>query len=65
MVNGRDSLIGYTLHTFARRRHEWPRMLAADDCRHLRQFRLRSQAAVAAWQRAALLAQAGNTPVDR
>lgn len=65
LVNGRDSLIGYTLRTFSPRRREWPQLLAADDCRHLRQFRLRSHSAIVAWQRATSESQTGNTPVDR
>lgn len=65
MVNGRESLLGYTLHTFAPRRREWPTLLASDGCRHLRQFRLHDQAQIDAWQRQIKAAQAGNTPVDR
>jgi adenylate kinase family enzyme len=65
LLIGRDSLIGYTLLTFPRRRLEWPRLLAAPEFRHLSQFRLRSHAEVAAWQRAVAAGQTGNTPVDR
>jgi hypothetical protein len=65
LVNGRDSLIGYTLLTFPQRRREWPRLLAAPEYRHLSQFRLRSHAEVAAWQRAVAAGQSGKTPVDR
>jgi adenylate kinase family enzyme len=65
IVNGRDSLIGYTLHTYRQRRREWPSLLAAAEHRHLRQFRLCNGAEVSAWQRAVRAAQAGNTPVDR
>jgi len=65
IANGPDSLLGYTLRTHARRRREWPALLASDNYRHLRAFRLRSPAQVEAWQRAAAGTQAGKTPVDK
>ena len=69
LANGRDSLLGYTVRTFAARRREWPALLVSQEFRHLRWSRLRSDAEVAAWQRAVAgdqaRRQAGNTPVDR
>ena len=62
MVNGRDSLLGYTLRTHHERRGEWPRALSLPEHRHARAFRLRSRAEIAAWQ---AQLQAGKIPVDR
>jgi hypothetical protein len=65
LFNGRDSLLGYTLRTFAARRREWPALLNSRDFRHLHCSRLRSHREVAAWQCALAGTQTGNTPVDR
>jgi hypothetical protein len=65
IANGRESLLGYTLHTFAPRRREWPPLLASPAYAHLRQFRLSNPRQVDAWRRNAAAAQAGKTPVDR
>jgi hypothetical protein len=60
IVNGGDSLLGYTLRTYHARRREWPLLLQQHA--HAKQFRLRSQREIDLW-RAGL--QAGKTPVDR
>jgi hypothetical protein len=62
LVNGRDSLLGYTLRTYHRRRAEWPLALRLAEHRHARVFRLRNSAEIAAWQ---AQVQAGKTPVER
>lgn len=62
IVNGRDSLLGYTLRTFHARRREWPQALGLPEHASVSVIRLRSAGDVAAWQAAI---QAGNTPVDR
>lgn len=60
IVNGGDSLLGYTLQTYHARRRERPLLLRQHA--HAKQFRLRSQREIDLW-RAGL--QAGKTPVDR
>lgn len=65
LAYGRDSLLGYTLRTFAARRREWPALLISEAFRHLRCSRLRSHMEVAARQRSIAGTQTGNTPVDR
>jgi len=70
IVNGRDSLIGYTLLTFNARRREWPALLADFANGHLERSRLRSQAEIEEWKRGVETprnrnAQTGNTPVER
>jgi hypothetical protein len=62
IVNGRNSLLGYTLRTFHARRREWPQLLGLPQHAAAAQIRLRSQAEIAAWRSTV---QAGNTPVDR
>lgn len=49
LVNGRDSLIGYTLRTYHPRRIEWPALIAAHS--NLSAHRLQSPPAVRDWQR--------------
>ena len=60
MVNGRDSLLRYTLLTFHARRRAWPQLLAQQT--HATVARLPDQRAIDAWKS---VVQAGNTPVDR
>ena len=62
IVDGRNSLLGYTLRTYQIRRREWPRVLRLPEHASARLIHLRGQAEVSAWQ-AEL--QTGNTPVDR
>jgi hypothetical protein len=62
IINGRASLLGYTLRTYHRRRHELPQALGRPEHACAKVVHLRSVADIARWQGNF---QAGNTPVDR
>ena len=62
MVNGGDSLLGYTLRTYHARRREWPAALGLPQHAQAAVHRLRTPREVAAWRASV---QTGNTPVDR
>jgi adenylate kinase family enzyme len=49
IVNGRDSLLGYNLRTYHRRRREWPAALRLPQHAHATVIRLRTPAEVATW----------------
>ncbi len=61
LVKPPNSLLGYTLRKHRTRKREWPIALQTEHA-HATVVRLRSAAAVAAWQKQV---QPGNTPVDR
>ncbi|HYM47290.1 MAG TPA: hypothetical protein VES91_02340 [Burkholderiaceae bacterium] len=62
IVNGRDSLLGYTLRTYHARRREWPQLLRLPEHARAALIHLRSAAEITRWQ---ANNQPGKTPVDR
>ena len=62
ILNGRDSLLGYTLCTYHARRREWPRLLNLPEHARATVVHLRSATEIATWQAGI---QPGKTPVDK
>lgn len=51
LIKPPNSLLGYTLRTYYPRRRQWPSVLRQPEHAHAHVVRLRSAAAVAAWQK--------------